>query len=60
MGNSRREDKILVGGYGIFLIADAIPSGPVYAIDEYILVDRLFPFPEVMLGFRLISDVSNV
>jgi len=45
MGNSRREDKILVGGYGIFLIADAIPSGPVYAIDEYILVDRLFSVP---------------
>ena len=60
MGNSRREDKILVGGYGIFLIADAIPSGPVYAIDEYRLVDRLFPFPEVMLGFGIISDVSNV
>ena len=60
MRNSRRKDKILVGGYRIFLFADAVPSGPVYAIDEYILVDRLFPFPEVMLGFRIISDVSNV
>ena len=59
-GNSCRKNKILVGGDGIFLIADAIPSGPVNAIDEDILVDGLFPFPEVMLGFRIISDVSDV
>lgn len=59
VGNSRREDKTLVGGYGIFPIVDVIPSNPVYAIDEYMLIDRLFPFPEVMLGPRIISDVSN-
>ena len=34
MRSSRRENKILVGGYRIFLFADAVPSGSVYTIIE--------------------------
>ena len=60
MRDASRKNKILVGGYRVFLFPDPIPTGAVYAIDKYILVDRFFPFPEVMFGFRIITNVSDV
>ena len=60
MRDSCRKNKILIGGDGIFLISDPVRSGAINTIDEDILIDGLFPFPKMILGFRIISDVSNV
>jgi len=60
MRNSRRKDKILIGGNGIFLFTYPIPTGPVDTINEYILIDRFFSFPEVMFGLRIISVIWSM
>ena len=60
MRNSRRKDKILIGGNGIFLFTYPIPTGPVDTINEYILIDRFFSFPEVMFGLRIISYIRDM
>ena len=60
MRDSCRKNKILIGGDGIFLVSDPVRSGAINTIDKDILIDGLFPFPKMMLGFGIISDVSDM
>lgn len=55
-----RKDEILVGRDVIFLISDPVRTGPVYTIDKDELIDGFFPFPKMILGFRIISDVGDM
>ena len=55
-----RKDKVLIGADLIFVFSDAVPSGSIYAIDEYVLVNRLVSFAKVMLRFRVVAYVGNV
>ena len=57
---SCRQDEILVGGHLEFLAFRPVPAGSLYTIDKDELRDRLLPFPEMMPGLRIISDIGNV
>ena len=60
MRDTCRKDEILVGRDVIFLISDPVRTGPVYTIDKDELIDGFFPFPKMILGFRIISDVGDM